>query len=432
MLKRTALLALAGCLMLGAPALAQPVQRDPAMQEAMAARAVLAAYANIAEAMYEDSLSRARALRQAAGRLVATPSEATLSIARFAWVVAREPYMQTEVFRFGNPAVDAWEGRVNAWPLDEGLIDYVDEIYAFTDENPLASANVIAAREVMLAGRAINTSTITKELLADTLQEAGGVETNVATGYHAIEFLLWGQDLNGTRAGAGNRPWTDFSATHCTHDNCDRRAAYLLTAIDLLIDDLGDMVAKWGPKGEARSFLTQGDPKAGLNAILTGIGSLAYGELAGERMKLGLLLNDPEEEQDCFSDNTHNSHYFNVLGMIAVWNGEYRRIDGSTSKGPSLAGLLQARDPALAAEMAARLADSERAMLVIRARAETGMAYDQMLAPGNAEGHALIQAGIDALAEQTRVLERVVARLDVGSVQIMGSDSLDKPDAVAR
>ena len=39
-------------------------------------------------------------------------------------------------------------------------------------------------------------------------QAAGGadVETNVATGYHAIEFLLWGQDLNGTGPGAGNRP----------------------------------------------------------------------------------------------------------------------------------------------------------------------------------------------------------------------------------
>ncbi len=423
MLKRAALLALAGCLMLGAPALAQSPPD---------AKAVIKTYADIAQASYADSLARAKQLQAAVNTLVATPSEQALKAARTAWIAARVPYQQTEVFRFGNPVVDAWEGRVNAWPLDEGLIDYVDEIYAFSDENPLGSANVIAAREVMLAGRAIDTAKITRELLADTLQEAGGVETNVAIGYHAIEFLLWGQDLNGTRPGAGNRPWTDYSRTACTHENCDRRGDYLRTVTDLLVDDLAEMVAKWGPQGEARLFLVNGDPKAALNAMLTGIGSLAYGELAGERMKLGLLLNDPEEEHDCFSDNTHNSHYNDVVGMLTVYRGDYRRIDGTVVKGPSLSALVKARDAALDAEMNRKLDTSLAAMKKVKDRADAGEAYDQMLAAGNREGNALLQAAIDALADQTRVLERVVARLDVGSVQIMGSDSLDKPDTVAR
>ena len=423
MLKRAALFALAGCLMLGAPALAQ---------SAPDAKAVIKTYADIAQASYADSLARAKQLQAAVNTLVATPSEQALKAARTAWIAARVPYQQTEVFRFGNPVVDAWEGRVNAWPLDEGLIDYVDEIYAFSDENPLGSANVIAARGVMLAGRAIDTGKITRELLADTLQEAGGVETNVAIGYHAIEFLLWGQDLNGTRPGAGNRPWTDYSRTACTHENCDRRGDYLRTVTDLLVDDLAEMVAKWGPQGEARLFLANGDPKAALNAMLTGIGSLAYGELAGERMKLGLLLNDPEEEHDCFSDNTHNSHYNDVVGMLTVYRGEYRRIDGTVVKGPSLSALVKARDATLDAEMNRKLDASLAAMKKVKDRADAGEAYDQMLAAGNKEGNALLQAAIDALADQTRVLERVVARLDVGSVQIMGSDSLDKPDTVAR
>lgn len=423
MLKRAAITVLAGCLLAAAPASAQP---------APDVKAVVKTYADIAQASYADSLARAKLLQAAVNTLIRTPSDQALKAARTAWIAAREPYQQTEVFRFGNPAVDAWEGRVNSWPLDEGLIDYVDEIYAFSDENPLGSANVIAAREVMLAGRAINTAKITRELLADTLQEAGGVETNVATGYHAIEFLLWGQDLNGTRPGAGNRPWTDFSTTACTHDNCDRRAQYLKVATDLLVDDLAAMVGKWGAKGEARAFLTGSDPKAALNAMLTGIGSLAYGELAGERMKLGLMLNDPEEEQDCFSDNTHNAHYYDVVGMRSVYRGEYRRTNGKVVKGPSLSALVKARDAALDAEMNRRLDASLAAVKRVKDRAEAGEAYDQMLAAGNREGNALVQAAIDALADQTRVLEHVVAALDVGSVQIMGSDSLDNPAAVAR
>ena len=66
------------------------------------------------------------------------------------------PYQQTEGFRFGNAIVDDWEGKVNAWPLDEGLIDYVDAaLYGEeSEENPLYTANVIANPELRIgAGR---------------------------------------------------------------------------------------------------------------------------------------------------------------------------------------------------------------------------------------------------------------------------------------
>ena len=109
------------------------------------AEAVLNTYAEIALAGYEDSLVSARALGAAIDALVSGPSEATLSAARAAWIAARAPYQQTEVYRFGNAIVDDWEGRVNAWPLDEGLIDYVDASYgADSDENALYTVNVIA------------------------------------------------------------------------------------------------------------------------------------------------------------------------------------------------------------------------------------------------------------------------------------------------
>ena len=157
-------------------------------------------YADLAQATYQDSLTTAQALQAAVAALIATPSDATLQAARDAWKAARVPYQQTEAFRFGNPIVDDWEGRVNAWPLDEGLIDYVGTDYG-NEENALATLNVIATPTFTLSGTEIDATTITPALIASTLHEADGIEANVASGYHAIEFLLWGQDLNGTEPG---------------------------------------------------------------------------------------------------------------------------------------------------------------------------------------------------------------------------------------
>jgi putative iron-regulated protein len=392
--------------------------------------AVLKTYADIALAGYEDSLATAKALDAAVDALIAGPSEDTLKAAKAAWLAARAPYQQTEAFRFGNVIVDEWEGRVNAWPLDEGLIDYVDAAYGTeSDANAFYAVNVIANAKVSAGGEEIDAATITPALL-QSLQEVGGIEANVATGYHAIEFLLWGQDLNGTGPGAGKRPATDFDAAACTGGNCDRRAAYLAAASDLLVADLEEMVANWTADGAARKALAEGEPKAGLSAILTGLGSLSYGELAGERMKLGLLLHDPEEEHDCFSDNTHNSHYYDVLGISNVYNGSYTRVDGSKVEGDSLAALVRDKDAGIAAETEGRIADTLKAAAALKARAEGGEAYDQMIGEGNAAGNAAVQAVIDGLVAQTRSLERVIAALELADVTIEGSDSLDAPDKV--
>ena len=159
---------------------------------------VLGTYADIAQAGYEDSLTTAQTLQAAVNALIETPSAEALQAAKSAWLAARVPYQQTEVFRFGNAIVDDWEGKVNAWPLDEGLIDYVDASYGGeTDENQLAVLNVIANPTFTLGGEEVDATAITPDLLEGQLHEAGAVEANVATGYHAIEFLLWGQDLNG-------------------------------------------------------------------------------------------------------------------------------------------------------------------------------------------------------------------------------------------
>jgi putative iron-regulated protein len=413
-------LALAGAaLLFAAPVVAAPEKT-----------AVLDTYADIAEAAYADSLATARTLKTKVDELLASPSEETLAAAREAWLAARAPYQQTEVYRFGNPIVDAWEGKVNAWPLDEGLIDYVDTGYGDSSElNDLYTANVISNASLTVAGKQVDASSITKALISETLHEAGQIEANVATGYHVIEFLLWGQDLNGTGPGKGARPATDYDTANCTGGNCERRAEYLRVATELLVDDLTWMSDQWKDGGKARTDLLANED-AGIVAIFTGMGSLSYGELAGERMKLGLLLNDPEEEHDCFSDNTHNSHYYDVLGIRNVYLGSYERVDGSTVSGPSLAELVKATAPETDDALRKQLDETLAKFTALKDRAESVEAYDQMIGESNDEGNAVVQAAIDGLLDQTKAIERAVATLKLDAIQFEGSDSLDNPAAV--
>ena len=413
-----------------AVAIGSCVSLSPAIAES-APKDVLKTYADIAQAGYTDSTDTARTLKLAIDAFLAHPTEDSLRAARAAWIAARIPYMQTEAFRFGNSIVDDWEGRVNSWPLDEGLIDYVASSYGTESaENELYTANVIANKSLTIGGKKLDTSKITKELLAGKLQEAGGIEANVATGYHAVEFLLWGQDLNGTGPGNGNRQATDYDIKKCTNGNCARRAEYLRAATDLLVDDLAWMAAQWAPGGEARKKVMDGSDEAGLTAIMTGLGSLSYGELAGERMKLGLMIHDPEEEHDCFSDNTHASHFFDALGIRNVYLGTYRRADRSIVTGPSISDLVKAKSPEVDEEVRAKLDATMNAMNTLYLRALTTESYDQMIGEGNDEGNAVVQHAIDALLDQTKSLERAVATLDLKSIKFEGSDSLDNPTKV--
>ena len=406
--------------------LANPVQADTVDPSE-----VVGTYADIAQAGYQDALFTARDLRLAIQTLIKEPGEQSLANARAAWKSARIPYLQTEVYRFGNAIVDEWEGKVNAWPLDEGLIDYVDSSYGVnSDTNDLYTANVIANTSLTINGQAIDATTISPDLLSTHLHEAGGIESNVATGYHAIEFLLWGQDLNGSDAGAGTRPASDYDVNNCTNGHCERRAQYLSAVTDLLVTDLEYIASAWASGGEARTALTSADNIIGLSAMLTGMGSLSYGELAGERMQLGLMLHDPDREHDCFSDNTSASHFYNGLGIQNVYNGDYKRVDGSIVSGPSLNDLLASTDKALAMELGKNLQTSVHALLVLSGSQDNGEAYDQLIAEGNTAGNQMVHNAIDALVSQTRSLERAVVALGVSGIEFNGSDSLDDPSSV--
>jgi len=383
-------------------------------------KAVVTNYADLAHAVYEDALTTALQLQEATDALLAAPGEASLKVAQQAWKQARVPYQQSEVFRFGNPVVDDWEGQLNAWPLDEGLIDYVSSDYSFELGNEGAEVNIIASTELNIGGEIIDTTNLTPELLA-SLNELAGSEANVATGYHAIEFLLWGQDLNGTNAGAGERPYTDYmTGESCTGGNCDRRAAYLRATVQLLVDDLTYMVGQWAA-GQTENYRTQllaNDPQEGLDIMLFGMGSLALGELAGERLKVSLEANSPEDEHDCFSDNTHNSHFYNAQGIRNVYFGSYQRINGEQLKGASLSDLVRAIAPQT--DVAARAAfDTTTARFedMVNSAELQGMKYDQMIAEGNDAGQQIIREAIHALVAETRAIEDVAQVVNVSNLQ---------------
>ncbi|OLQ73367.1 peptidase [Photobacterium proteolyticum] len=376
-------------------------------------------YADLAHSVFSDSLITAKSLDKALDALIANPSEANLAKAREAWKAARVPYQQSEVFRFGNAIVDDWEGQLNAWPLDEGLIDYVADDYQYELGNEGAQANIIGNESLQIGNAKIDVKKITPELLAE-LNELGGSEANVATGYHAIEFLLWGQDLNGTDNGAGERQYTDFAyGEACTNGGCERRRDYLKAASELLQADLSWMEQQWSADvaSNYRTELLADSADNGLRKMLFGMGSLSLGELAGERMKVALEANSTEDEHDCFSDNTHYSHYYNEQGIYNVYTGTYMRVNGTLVSGPSIHDLVEKKDKQAAKEIQAEF-DRARSQVytLVQSAEKQNQYFDQLIASGNKAGNALVGKSIMALVKQTAEIERAASIIGVSNL----------------
>lgn len=385
-------------------------------------RAVLAAYREQAYRVYDDAHQAARILYADIDTLLQNPSNESLLAARESWRAARVPYSQTEALRFGHWFVDEWEAKVNSWPVDEGFIDYVDDSYRASDTNTWAHANIIGSDSIEVAGRNVPLNYIVFKQL-QMLESVADIESVVVTGYHALEFLLWGQDTHGNEPGAGERPWTDFSLEHCTHGEvptasakpCRKRGEFLRTVTLLLMRHLQEMREHWGAgEGTPGDRLVQGDLATGLNRVLFGLSAMSAEELAGERMQVALMTHAPEEEQDCFSDDTHNSLWYNATG---IENFYYARYDGRSSfSAPesSLSALAARYHPQLSRQIDAAFARTREAMLAIREQGETdGQFVDQLIANGNTEGHALMQAAIDSLHAQAELLNALAQKLGI-------------------
>ena len=216
--------------------------------------------------------------------------------------------------------------------MDEMTVDYVD-------------GNATAGR--------INDAsfTISTESLADTNGADG--EADVAAGWHPIEFLLWGQDLTPPdMLMPGQRSFEDYS----TAENADRRGDYLMTASDLLQENLQFLIDSWAATGDSyRAQQEAAAPEVGLQRILTGLIVLAGFETAGERLQAALDAGDQEEEHSCFADNTHNDMLYDVVGIQNVWTGRYTRLDDSVVSGTSISDVVRAVNAELADQIDAQV-----------------------------------------------------------------------------
>ncbi len=310
--------------------------------------AVVERYAALVSASYAETLKTAKALDAAIDAFIEAPSERTLQDAKDAWLAAREPYGRTEAFRFSQGPIDNDDGNddimegpeplINSWPLDESYIDYVVD----------GDGNVVN-------GGIINSPEEFPEIDAQALSAANAKdsETSIATGYHAIEFLLWGQDLSVD--GPGARPYTDYlSGAEGTADNPERRSAYLKAVSRLLVDDLSYVDAAWqaGEDNYRKSFLAL-PPREALGKVLLGMGSLAGGELSHERMEVAYVNKDQEDEHSCFSDNTLADLRANATSIQNVLLGSYGKVNG-----PGVIDLVQAKDPQLAQDLRTHIQDA--------------------------------------------------------------------------
>jgi putative iron-regulated protein len=341
------------------------------------AKPVIAAYATNVHANYDAALVAAKDLQTQIAAFVATPNDTTLGAARMAWLAAREPYGLSEVYRFydgpiDNPT-DGPEGQINAWPLDEVYIDYVADN---------ATAGIINDPTV----------TITKEMLAARNEEGG--EKNISTGWHAIEFLLWGQDLSDT--GPGARPVTDYT----TEPNADRRKQYLTVVTELLIDDLTAVRDAWTPGSNYAAALVAVAPTEALRRMLQGMGALGGAELAGERMTTAYDNRDQEDEHSCFSDNTHRDLRGNAVGIQNVYLGRYAANDAA-----GIDDLVKSRDPELATRLGEEIAASIAAIEAIPAPFDRALVDDTQ--------RPKILAAVRALQTQTETVVEVATVLGI-------------------
>ncbi len=347
---------------------------------------VIAHYAAGVYSSYQASLAAAKQLDTAVDAFVSSPDAATLESAKSAWIAARTPYGLTEAFRFYGGPIDneetGPEGQINGWPLDEQYIDY-------TVDSPDSG----------IINNTADFPEITKEVLAEANEQGG--EANLSTGWHAIEFLLWGQDLSDT--GPGERPVGDYT----TGANAERRKAYLSAVTDLLIDDLTSVTDAWAPdEDNYRAEFTSKPVAEALNDIITGIGELSRGELAGERMNVAYEERSQENEHSCFSDNTSADLSANANGIANVWLGSY--LD--TPSGPGLSELVSSVDPELASRVTSEISESVLAISTIPSPFDQHLTAD---APDDGEGRTAIKTAIDDLSTQTDSIVEAAKALGV-------------------
>lgn len=438
------------------------------------AQQVINTNADIALATYTDSVVTAEALKTALATFKSNPTKINLTAAKKAWLVAREPYGQTEVYRFRQSPVDTLdvEGDINAWPLGEALIDYVKINNSdFGDNQVGVTANdvVINGGGAVTAEYANNNPTdniignssivIDNDLLDRSLSAED--EHDVISGYHAIEFLLWGQDLNTTdqsttdgtdrdqavnmTEAGGQRPIEDF-ISQTAGDSADRRHQYLEVVVDKLISDLKKVQAQWAKNVEGNyrdTFTTingETDAKNKLTKILTGMGTLSEGELAGERIQIAFTTNSQEDEHSCFSDNTHRDIWLNAEGVSNSFYGSYAGYDSDLDGSDDVTDnavegygiddyLTDVGLTGIVEDTTAALNLTETNYKAIDNSARNGQPFDVLIMTKTED--SVVAKMVHSLSDQARLLQTAASQLGLGNVVDEDASSCDTQDSTS-
>ena len=348
----------------------------------------LETYGEVVYRTYGDAYRTALAMQRAVERLIAKPDDAALAAARQAWLASRPSYGRSEAFRFYGGPIDGGkqddfglapagiEGLLNAWPLNEAFIDYVNG-------NPDAG--------IIQSALPITRATLVSKNARDD-------EADVTTGYHAIEFLLWGQDTNPD--GPGDRQVTDFVGD----GPAERRRTYLKLSTDLLVENLKTLLDAWAPcQQNYRALLRRMKPSTAVRNILIGMATLSGFELASERLATALDSGSQEDEQSCFSDSTHVDILANAIGVQNAYLGRYGSWHGA-----GINQLVQAANPDLNRYL------EQQIRVSVALAGQIDRPFDRSLAaPAGSPSRAKLEALVKALQVQTDLLKQAASALGV-------------------
>ena len=348
------------------------------------AAGVVQQYAKNLGQNYADEVPKLEALQAAVDAFVAAPSASGLAAAQQAWLDARPLYSESEYSRFYGGPIDAAQGGMNEWPIDEAFIDYtvanaMGGIINDPQHYPQLTPAVLAASD-----------------------EKGGIE-NLSTGFHAVEFLLWGQRPDQTQ-GPGERPFTDY-VDGGTAANQDRRRTYLQSATQLLVSDMRGLAAAWDLTDSSSygSQFVHATPKASLTKLYRGFSQMAISELLYERLDDPFISRDQKDEESCFSESTIDDLVNNALGVEDVYLGRY----GATV-GPSVSDLVRAKSPALDMQLTQQLAAIRAAIAAIPPPFDHAV-----LAPAGSPANDAVGAAVQSMQGLQALLDQAAMQLGI-------------------
>lgn len=309
----------------------------------------MANYADMAWESHFDAGADADALAQSVVDFTANPDAQSFNFIQVQWGVARESWGFMEGFNIPDGPLQESHRYINASNLDRSYIDFVS--------NDLSAG---------LVNDVDGYPSLTKMLLVDLHQIEGN--DKVTTGFHAIEFLLWGEDYDAESD--GKRDWRNFLDNgEGTAQNQDRRLAYLTFATELLVEDIKGARNEWREdEGEYRSQFLAMEQNEQVRLVLTGMYRLGQ-DMENRRLELPLMQMDIHADDSTFSDLSNDDLYYGANALQGIYLGRYDEdlIDDQTPEdGPGLHELVRSKATPIDERFRNELAELVAAMDVLR------------------------------------------------------------------